>query len=289
MKNYWVIGDIHGEIALLDHLLVQIGQYGSGELVFVGDYIDRGPCSREVLERLMELGSDAICLMGNHELMMLNALDNLGFGHSPVEQWYYNGGEATIQSYGSSSFFSFQTEFPAPVRNFLRKLRMGYQFQPLPGQKVLVAHAGVSPFIPVADHLEMNGLDELRNYVLPREVALEDSFLWVREAFFSASPDLWEGRVVVHGHTPVAKMEQFIPAIGKQNFIFVDRDLCLRRDMRNGGLLSVDVDSGSTQSGRLTALGFLVEYDASGKARVRMRSLTVSREAVFPRDLGWMQ
>ena len=84
MKNYWFIGDIHGEITLLDKLLEAILKQDPQQITFVGDYIDRGPYSREVVDRIMNLGLPVICLMGNHELMMLNAYENSAFGYNPM-------------------------------------------------------------------------------------------------------------------------------------------------------------------------------------------------------------
>jgi serine/threonine protein phosphatase 1 len=286
MKNYWVIGDIHGELHLLDRLLKQVLRFDPEQLVFVGDYVDRGSQSREVVDRLMGLGERAICLMGNHEMMMLNALAGLGFSHNPVEHWYYNGGEATIQSFGHSSFFSFQSELDAAYLKFFRGLHMAHEMELGKGQRVLVCHAGVSPFVPVEDMLQMPHASALVDYLLHHEVQLEDSFLWVREAFFNASPDLWEGRLVVHGHTPVNKLQRFVAANGMRKFHFVDGDLAMRKDLQSGHTLSVDVDSGSVISGRLSALGFFEEQGAEGRLQVRMRSMTVSREELFPRDLG---
>ena len=110
MRNYWIIGDIHGEIGLLDRLLENIRRFDPEQIVFVGDYIDRRPHTREVVDRIMDLDVPVACLMGNHEMMMLNAMEDMGFGYSPIELWYYNGGEATLQSFGFTSFFSFQSD-----------------------------------------------------------------------------------------------------------------------------------------------------------------------------------
>ena len=85
MKNYWFIGDIHGEISLLEKLLSAILKHDPREIIFVGDYIDRGPHSRKVVERIMELEVPVVCLMGNHELMMLNAYEDSAFGYNPMD------------------------------------------------------------------------------------------------------------------------------------------------------------------------------------------------------------
>jgi len=286
MKNYWIIGDIHGELPLLDRLLEQLMKFDPEQVVFVGDYVDRGHRVKGVVDRLMELNERAVCLMGNHEMMMLNALAGLGFSHSPVEHWYYNGGEATIQSFGFSSFFSFQSGLESGYLEFFNDLHMAHEFSLGEAQRILVCHAGISPFVPIEAMLGMQNASALVDYLLQNQVQVEDSFLWVREAFFNASPDLWKGRVVVHGHTPVSKLHRFVESHGKRNFHFVEKDLALRKDLTSGQCISVDVDSGSVISGRLSALGFFEEEAADGRLQVRMRSMTVSREELFPRDLG---
>ena len=286
MRNYWIIGDIHGEIGLLDRLLENIRRFGPEQIVFVGDYIDRGPHTREVVDRIMDLDVPVACLMGNHEMMMLNAMEDMGFGYSPIELWYYNGGEATLQSFGFTSFFSFQSDMDPGYLAFFRDLKMSHTIELEGGLKILATHAGVSPAIPVSDQLEMKSYAELNRYLLDKHIDPGDSFLWVREAFFGGDSSLWDGYLVVHGHTPVEKLKRFISDSGQKHFLFVENDLCLRRDGSGERIVSIDIDSGSVISGRLSGLGFFEEKSGSGKPSVRMRSMTVSREEIFPRDLG---
>ena len=286
MKNYWFIGDIHGEIRLLDRLLENILRFNPDRIVFVGDYIDRGPQAREVVDCIMNLELAVSCLMGNHEWMMLNAMEDLGYGMNPIELWYYNGGEATLQSFGSSSFFSFQSDLDSRYLDFFQNLKMSEVLSLGPSGQVLVTHAGVSPFIPIADQLGLTGYESLIRYLTKNHMDPGDSFLWVRDAFFNSSPELWEGYLVIHGHTPVLKLKRFIVANGNSDFHFVENDLCIRKDRSTGQLQSVDIDSGSVLSGRLTGLGLFLEKEDPEHPEIRMRSLTVSREEIFPRDLG---
>lgn len=103
----YVIGDIHGRLDLLDDLLDQINEHVGAmrltnpHLVFVGDYIDRGPDSAEVLERLQSISKmlpDHVhCLLGNHERMMLDFLTYPTFA-GPL--WMRNGGLQTLDSFG---------------------------------------------------------------------------------------------------------------------------------------------------------------------------------------------
>ena len=286
MKNYWFIGDIHGEIGLLEKLLEAILKYDPQQITFVGDYIDRGPYSREVVDRIMSLEVPVACLMGNHELMMLSAIEDSALGYNPMELWYRNGGEATLQSFGFPGFFSFQTQMEDRYLQFFRSLLMSHITEPGTGLRILATHAGVSPFIPVAEQLLLKDYQDLRQYVLNRELDMEESFLWTREGFFSSSAKLWKGYVVVHGHTPTLKLKRFVQEGQYPHFDFIGNDLAIRRNGEQGQVVSVGIDSGSTISGRLTGLGIFTNQVEDGDSSNSMRSLTVTREDIFPRDLG---
>jgi hypothetical protein len=224
--------------------------------------------------------------MGNHEMMMLNAITDMGYGYSPIELWYYNGGEATLHSFGFTSFFGFQSEMEPKHLAFFENLKMSRVIAMTSGLKILVTHAGISPSIPLADHLNIKNFSQLNRYMLERHVDPQDSFLWVRDSFFEGAPKLWDGYLVVHGHTPVLKLKRFISSNGQKNFMFVENDLCIRKDQHTGKIVSIDIDSGSVISGRLSGLGFFEETENHTRPGVRMRSLTVSGEEIFPRDLG---
>ncbi|HER07812.1 MAG TPA: serine/threonine protein phosphatase [Bacteroides sp.] len=285
MRNYWFIGDIHGEIRLLDRLLGHVQSFKPEEIVFVGDYIDRGPHSREVVDRILGLEVPVHCLLGNHEMMMLDAMEHAGIGYNPIELWYYNGGEATLQSFGFTSFFSFQSGLEQKHLDFFRNLKMSHVVSLTERFKVLAVHAGITPSIPVEEQIRMKTYRDLREYMVNHYLNPEDSFLWVREEFYNSNPHQWDGFLVVHGHTPVLKLKRFITRNGQKNFLFVENDLCIRKHEDNGRIASIDIDSGSVLSGRLTGLGFFMDHE-NGPGSLRMRSLTVTAEEIFPRDLG---
>lgn len=286
MKNYWYIGDIHGEIVLLESLLAAIQKYKPHQIVFVGDYIDRGPHAREVIDRIMELEVPVACLMGNHEQMMLNALEDSVFGNNPMELWYHNGGEATLQSFGFPGFFSFQAEMEEHYLKFFRSLLMSHVNESGTGRKILATHAGISPAVPLADQLLLKDYLDLQQYMLDKQLEARDSFLWARESFFEASSDLWKGYLVVHGHTPTPKLKRFVDEGNYPHYHFVGNDLVIRRDGPAGDVVSVGIDSGSTFSGRLTGLGFFIDNQKGDGSSIHMQSLTVTREDIIPRDLG---
>ena len=286
MKNYWFIGDIHGEVRLLDKLLEQVFRSDPAGIIFVGDYIDRGPYSKQVIDRIMALNVPAHCLLGNHEMMMLDALENNRFGYSPIELWYYNGGKATLRSFGFTSFFSFQSGMEPGYLRFFRNLKMNHVVHLTDRLRVMAVHAGVSPAIPLDDQMKMKNYRDLNKYMQEHHIDPGASFLWVREDFYNSSHELWDRYLLVHGHTPVLKLKRFISGNGRKHFLFVENDLCIRKAAGTGKIASIDIDSGSAVSGRLTGLGFFTEHEGEPEKRVRMRSITVTAGEIITRDLG---
>jgi serine/threonine protein phosphatase 1 len=176
------IGDIHGCLSPL-RLLVE--RLPAGEtLIFLGDYIDRGPYSAGVIRYLRHLAKDRPCrfLKGNHEDLMENAIADAG----EIDLWLANGGRATLASYGVDwREWSRQKDRGA----FLGKDRPF--FDPLEyyveDEDSIFVHAGVDPHEP--------DLTKQKPQVL----------MWIREAFFLNSA-LWKGKQIFFGHTPTHSM-----------------------------------------------------------------------------------
>lgn len=171
----YAIGDVHGCAWLLSRLLEAIEAHRADRprrLVFLGDYVDRGPDSAGVVVRLRELQArepeDVVCLAGNHEDMMVGAgRDRTAWWH-----WMWNGGKETLDSYGVGDI----DDVPAEDRAWLAALPTLHE----DGRRIYV-HAGLRPGLA------------------PRASARKDR-LWIREDFLNADYDF--GKHVVHGHTP---------------------------------------------------------------------------------------
>lgn len=187
----YAVGDIHGCIDQLRRLHALIladsaAVAGRKAVVYLGDYIDRGPCSRAVLDLLIDEplpGFEAVHLMGNHEAFLLGVLDRA----EPPALWLMNGGRETLLSYGVESdtpndddsrhlATALAARLPERHAAFLRGLRLRYEAPPY-----LFVHAGIRPGVAI-DRQE------------------EADLLWIREPFLSAREDF--GWIVVHGHTP---------------------------------------------------------------------------------------
>ncbi|MFW6157693.1 MAG: metallophosphoesterase family protein [Balneolaceae bacterium] len=173
-KSYIAIGDIHGCIQSIKALLDELEQYNGRQYVFVGDYIDRGPDSRGVVDYLLDFRSDHDCifLRGNHEQMLLDALD-----HGKDELWKVNGGDVALRSYGVKK----AKDLPKDHLEFYRKTKMYYDTQ-----EYFFVHAGIPP------HITIEEATGNKKY--------EEQFLWER-SHLNVMETPWE-KTVVFGHTP---------------------------------------------------------------------------------------
>jgi len=177
----FVVGDVHGQSQKLRRLLIQLqARARPGDtLVFVGDYVDRGPNSRMVVDLVLEQTDGlwpgpVIPLRGNHEEMMLDFL--AGSPRYEPDMWLSNGGRETVHSYtGSFSPRDLGDAITPEHLDFLDATRLWYE-----DEHGLYVHAGLPP-----------GLG-------PEEAG--EAVLWIREPFLD-SDYRWD-RVVVFGHTP---------------------------------------------------------------------------------------
>lgn len=195
----WSVGDIHGRLDLLRPLVeairadLQTTSAARKLVIFLGDYIDRGPESRGVIRYLAALGgTEGIewrFLKGNHEETMLKFLDDASVG----AQWCEYGGDATLRSYGlrppdmkhraeawSHLSADLDHKLTARERAFLQDQELSITVG-----DYFFAHAGARPGEP----LERQSTEDL---------------LWIRRSFLDSHTEF--DRVVVHGHTPMAEV-----------------------------------------------------------------------------------
>ncbi len=216
----YAVGDIHGQLDLLRRMRDLISDDAKTDrrkrnvVIYLGDYIDRGPESRGVVELLLNqplAGFEEIRIKGNHEDIMLQFLDDPGVG----EHWYLNGGDTTLASYGveravmmegADRFVAardrLRSKLPVEHLAFLRSLVMYH----LEGDYLFV-HAGIRPGRPV-------------------EQQEAQDLLWIRGEFLSSDAD--HGCCVVHGHSISSEPE-------------------MRRNR-------IGIDTGAYYTGRLTGL-----------------------------------
>jgi len=201
----YVVGDIHGRLDLLEDLLAKIHaelQHRPARktlLVFVGDLINRGPSSAQVLERLRTYrrqGIQTVFLLGNHEEVLLRIL---GGDSELITKWRWFGGSECLQSYGvdpaeiarltgADALALVRGAIPREHVEFLETFADSCRFG-----DYLFVHAGIRPGI----QLELQSQSDLR---------------WIREPFLFDDSD--HGFVVVHGHTIREEAEELPNRIG---------------------------------------------------------------------------
>ena len=189
----YAVGDIHGRADLLDAVLKRIdadleqNPISVGIEVYLGDYIDRGPASRDVIDLLVARNRTfrAVFLKGNHE----SYLTDFAANPSILEDWQQFGGIETLMSYGivppidkgvdtqARLAAAFDQALPVSHRRFFSNLRTSFTC----GDFFFV-HAGVRPGIPLTKQRE-------------------DDLLWIRQDFLLCEEEF--SKIIVHGHTPV--------------------------------------------------------------------------------------
>lgn len=216
----YAIGDVHGRLDLLRKLVRMIEQDNAlrararVKLVVLGDFIDRGPDSAEVVRALLAIAAktrNLIVLKGNHEQAMVGGLAG---DFDALEMWLAYGGEATLTSWGvresligmhdvRALLADAEQRIPASVTNWMSRLPVTYR-----AGDYLFVHAGVRPGVPL-DRQD------------PKDL------LWIRNDFLESTED--HGAMIVHGHS-------------------------IREDGPDFQLNRIGIDTGAYRTGTLTAL-----------------------------------
>ena len=187
----FAIGDVHGRADLLTRLIdkIESERLATDLIIFLGDYIDRGPASKEVVDIILDLHrqnpDNVVCLKGNHEATLLNFLDDAQVG----QNWANYGGLETLLSYGVPSptkrtdpkaWEDCQNAFKHALSEshvqFYKSLSSCYE-----AGCYLFVHAGVDPQKPTLEQSEQE-------------------YLWIRDRFLEDDEPL--EHIIVHGHTP---------------------------------------------------------------------------------------
>lgn len=224
----YAIGDVHGSLHMLNEVLALVKQDAkhSGvdrpRLVILGDYIDRGEYSKEIIDLFMSIGFnqdfDATILLGNHEDALLKSVAG---NYSLFEKWLHWGGAETVESYGvqfgrdslKKIFNLFRAAMPLAHIDFLKKRPLTHLHE-----NWLFVHAGVRPSVHAA-------------------LQKRNDLLWIGNDFLDHKDDLGVGAVVVHGHSVTATREVEIFA----NRIAIDTGA----GFPNGKLSAVRLENGA--------------------------------------------
>lgn len=227
MGKIWVVSDIHGCLASLRSLIENLVVPSKDDTIcFVGDYIDRGPDSKGVIDyvkSLEEQGFPIVALMGNHEEFLIHSFEEeqhrkgmLFFKstNKSKEMWAKHGGLECLKSFKVSAI----KDIPLQYIDWVSQRPLTYEVD-----HFLIVHAGL-------------------NFELDNPMEDERAMLWIRD--YKIDPAKINYRKLIHGHVPVS-LDFIDLTINSGNFPFIDIDNgCYMKDKTGyGNLLALELNS----------------------------------------------
>jgi len=308
----WVVGDIHGMYDPLKRLITELRRREAvhkeiiEKIIFIGDYIDYGPSSKEVLDLLLGLEYETVFMAGNHEDMLLHYCNKTYFYEEYGNMWFNgNGGQDTVLSfnpkpevYKNVYLHPKGTFEPGFSRNFepgdykFRKKYMDFfsnlvyahteflDYEGLP-LKLAFSHAGLDAARDLEEQLKLKTFDEFHNYIREKNIFQKYFNLWTRKE----PEEKFGDYILIHGHTPTEMLPQYYDKLGKYDpgsglpfFRFLKPE-----EVRTGydewpklyyldgdfdDLISINIDTGAALGKYLTAVGFSSEISWERRVKV---------------------
>jgi len=235
MREHWVIPDIHGCAKTLKALIEDMIKPSKHDwLYFLGDYIDRGPGSKEVIDYLMHLQYEDYnirLLMGNHEDYLvksyeeeinLKSLFGLKYKNRKKKEWLFHGGKETMESFKLDDL----KDFPPKYVEWMKNLEYYIELE-----NFILVHAGF-------------------NFNSENPFQDKESMLWVRD--FEIDSSIVKNKKIIHGHVPVS-LEFIDISIKNKSYKFIDLD--------NGCYMHDRVGYGNLLALELNSLEYKVQYN----------------------------
>lgn len=209
MERIFAIGDIHGCARTFETLLINQLQIQKSDSIYcIGDYIDRGKKSKEVIDLILQLNWDGYhinTLRGNHEQMMLDAISD----EAALDIWMKNGGKVTMQSFGIDSL----NDLPDKYEFFFNRTEFYFKTE-----EYIFVHAGL-------------------NFDFENIFEDEEAMLWIRD--FSPVQPALGNRLLIHGHTPKS-LKHILNQKG--NCINIDGGCVYLNRKHLGNLVAIDLN-----------------------------------------------
>lgn len=201
------IGDVHGHYDGLMKLLEAIAPGSEDQVYFLGDLIDRGPKSAQVVKFVKQ--SPYVSIRGNHEQMLIDAFPEGRVFPQGLQAWLYSGGQSTIASYGKAELLLQHLDW---IRALPTHLDLG---------DIWLAHAGVHPGLPIEDQT-------------PQE------YCWIREQFHSSVRPYFPDKLIIIGHTITFTLPGVLPGAIARGHGWIDIDTGAYHP-KSGWLTGVDM------------------------------------------------
>ncbi len=235
MREHWVIPDIHGCAKTLQALIEDMIKPSKHDwLYFLGDYIDRGPSSKEVIDYLMHLQYEDYnirMLMGNHEDYLIKSYEEeinlkrlfgLKYKNRKKKEWLFFGGKETMESFKLDDL----KDFPHDYLEWMKNLEYYIELE-----NFILVHAGF-------------------NFNAENPFQDKESMLWVRD--FEIDSSVVKNKKIIHGHVPVS-LEFIDASIKNKSYKFIDLD--------NGCYMHDRVGFGNLLALELNSLEYKVQYN----------------------------
>lgn len=203
------IGDVHGHYDGLNKLLETIAPDSDDQVYFVGDLIDRGPKSAQVVQLVRE--NNFHCVLGNHEQLLLEAFPNSKVSHMALQAWLQSGGQSTVASYNKPETLLENLDW---MRTLPTYLDLG---------DIWLAHAGLHPKLSI---------DQQTSH----------EYCWIREEFHSMPRPYFPNKLIITGHTITFTLPGVPPGALAQGQGWLDIDTGAYHP-RSGWLTGVDIEN----------------------------------------------
>ena len=195
MPKKYAISDIHGCLKTFKSLLTKLNYSQKDELYILGDFKDRGPDSKGVIDYIWELrksGYHVHCTRGNHDQMMLDARDSLKL----QRKWLMIGGQTTVENFDAH----YIQDIPSRYFQFFEEMPLYLEVD-----NYILVHAGFK-------------------FDMPNPFNEHHSMLWQREWYGLINYHWLGNRIIVHGHTPLTKSEitSMLNDLDKNKYIDID-------------------------------------------------------------------
>ena len=300
----WVIGDIHGMFDPLKRLMLMLQRQHYSEfaekhpaqnriekLIFLGDYVDYGPSSKEVIDYIMGLPFEKVFLLGNHDDLLLQFVENSDMVQKFGNVWFRgSGGQRTVSSFFPKANYSDheermkREEFPLdPVYlDFFKNLQVTH-IEKIGNFNFAFVHGLFNHKFPIDEQLAIKTYDDFHTWRKQNKVWIEDTLIWNRH-----EPETrFDDYILIHGHIPTPKLKHvwknlhsYDPALEMPFLKFEDKSEnkddveFYEHSSRHGytaeidQLIAINADTGAVYGNRLTAIGLCEEGLEDSQIRV---------------------
>ena len=210
----FAISDIHGCAKTFDALLDRIALTTNDQLYLLGDFIDRGPDSKGVIDQVFDLkekGYQVECLVGNHEERVLKARTDVEI----LDKWTAWGGQATLDSFGANTL----EDIPPPYWEFMENLQIYFR-----QDEYLMVHAGL-------------------NFKLDDPMQDKYAMVWIRDWYADVNYDWLGNQIIIHGHIQQNKDEihTALEQLDERKILGIDNGCATRNVVGRGNLCAFEL------------------------------------------------